>query len=243
MDNLKTSFGKRKVSKNSKTKLVQEIFTNVAKNYDLMNDLMSFGAHRLWKKELIDMLNIQKNEKIIDIGSGTGDLIKLLLKKKLKNEIYSVDLNNTMLDFGKRRFKNKKVKFINANAEKLPFKNNTFDKYIISFCLRNITNIKIALRESLRILKPGGVFYCLEFSSPESSLVNSSYQFYKNNMIPLIGKIIAKDELAYRYLEESIDQFPNQKELLTNLNYIGYHETNYINLFNGIVCIHKGFKT
>ena len=242
MDNLKTSFGKRKVLKSSKTKLVQKVFTNIAKKYDLMNDVMSFGAHRLWKKELIDMLNIQKNEKIIDIGSGTGDLIKLLLKKKLQNEIYSIDLNSTMLDFGKKRFKNKKIKFVKANAEKLPFENNTFDKYIIAFCLRNITNIKIALKESLRILKPGGVFYCLEFSSPESSLVNSSYQVYKNKMIPLIGKIIAKDELAYRYLEESIDQFPNQKELLSNLNYIGYHETNYTNLFNGIVCIHRGYK-
>ena len=243
MDNLKTSFGKRKVSKSSKTKLVQKVFTNVANNYNLMNDLMSFGAHRLWKKELIDMINIQKNEKIIDIGSGTGDLINLILKKKMQNVIYSVDLNDAMLDYGKKRFKNKKIKFIKANAENLPFENNSFDKYIISFCLRNITDIKAALKESMRILKPGGVFYCLEFSSPKKGLVNSSYKIYKNKIIPWIGKIVAKDELAYRYLEESIDQFPNQKKLISNLNYIGYHETKYINMFNGIVCIHRGFKT
>ncbi len=243
MDNLKTSFGKRKVSKSSKTKLVQKVFTNVANNYNLMNDLMSFGAHRLWKKELIDMINIQKNEKIIDIGSGTGDLINLILKKKMQNVIYSVDLNDAMLDYGKKRFKNKKIKFVKANAENLPFENNSFDKYIISFCLRNITDIKAALKESMRILKPGGVFYCLEFSSPKKGLINSSYKIYKNKIIPWIGKIVAKDELAYRYLEESIDQFPDQKKLISNLNYIGYHETKYINMFNGIVCIHKGFKT
>ena len=242
MDNLKTSFGKTKVSKSSKTKLVQKVFTNVANNYDIMNDLMSFGTHRLWKKEFINILNLQKNEKIIDVGSGTGDLIDLILKKKIKNEIYYVDLNDEMINQGKKRFKNQNVKFIKSNAETLPFDNNMFDKYIISFCLRNITDIKAALKESIRILKPGGVFYCLEFSSPSLNLINSTYKVYKNKIIPWIGKIVAKDKLAYKYLEESIDEFPNQKALLSSLNDIGYHNTKYINIFNGIVSIHIGFK-
>ena len=182
MNSLNKSFGKIKVTPKLKTSLVQDVFSSVAKKYDLMNDVMSFGAHRMWKKELIELLNLQKKEYIIDIGSGTGDLVKLILKKKLQNNIYSVDLNPSMLEQGKKRFKNQKVKFIQANAESLPFKDNKFDKYIISFCLRNITNPNKALKEAFRVIKPGGIFFCLEFSSPESNLINSIYKngiFYK----------------------------------------------------------------
>jgi demethylmenaquinone methyltransferase/2-methoxy-6-polyprenyl-1,4-benzoquinol methylase len=173
MGNLKKSFGKRKVTTALKTSLVQEVFTNVAEKYDGMNEFMSLGAHRLWKKELIDLMNIQSADTIIDVGSGTGDLIDLILNKGITNSIYSIDLNNAMLQHGKKRFKHKDVYFVNANAESLPFKNNFFDKYIVSFCLRNVTDMKKALNEALRILKPGGTFYCLEFSSPKSSLINS----------------------------------------------------------------------
>jgi ubiquinone/menaquinone biosynthesis methyltransferase len=242
MDNLKTSFGKRKVSSNEKTSLVQEIFSDVAKDYDLMNDLMSLGSHRLWKKELINIMNIQITDTIIDVGSGTGDLINLILKKELIKTIYSVDLNYEMLMYAKKRFNNKKIKFIKANAQNLPFKNNYFDKYIISFCLRNVTNTKKALKEAYRILKPGGLFYCLEFSTPESDLINSIYNNYKKNIIPWIGKKIAKNKQAYKYLEESIDQFPNQEELLINIKKIGFKKVKYLNMFNGIVSIHSGFK-
>ena len=242
MNNLKKSFGKRKVSPNVKTALVQEVFSNVAKNYDVMNDLMSFGTHRLWKNELIDMMNIQITDSIIDVGSGTGDLINLILKKELIKTIYSVDLNNEMLKYGKKRFNCKKIKFIKANAQSLPFKNNYFDKYIISFCLRNITNTKKALEEAYRILKPGGIFYCLEFSTPQSNLINSIYNSYKKNIIPWIGKKIAKNKQAYKYLEESIDQFPDQEELLINIKKIGFKKVKYLNIFNGIVSIHSGFK-
>ena len=133
MDNLKTNFGKRKVSTKLKTKLVQDVFTNVASNYDLMNDIMSFGSHRLWKKELIDLMNVQEDENIIDVGSGTGDLINLILKLKKNNNIYAVDLNSEMLKYSEKRHKNKNVTFIRANAEKLPFNNSSIDKYIISF--------------------------------------------------------------------------------------------------------------
>jgi len=242
MDNLKTSFGKTKVTESAKTSLVQNVFSDVAKNYDLMNDLMSLGSHRLWKKELINIINIQITDNIVDVGSGTGDLINLIIKKNIKNDIYSVDLNKEMLKYGKTRFINKKVKFVNANAENLPFKDNYFDKYIISFCLRNVTNIKKALGEALRVLKPGGSFYCLEFSKPESHVVESLYKNYKKYIIPLIGEKITKNRKAYEYLEESIDQFPSQKELLTAISKIGFKETKYLNMFNGIIAVHSGFK-
>ena len=242
MDNLKTNFGKRKVSTKLKTKLVQDIFTDVASNYDLMNDIMSFGSHRLWKTKLIDLMNIQENENILDVGSGTGDLINLILKLKKNNNIYAVDLNSEMLKYAKKRHKNKNVTFIRANAEKLPFNNCSIDKYIISFCLRNVTNIENALKESYRILKPGGIFYCLEFSSPESGLIKNLYNQYKKNIIPWIGSKVAKNKKAYKYLEESIDQFPNQKKLISFLNKIGFMNSYYLNIFNGIVSIHIAYK-
>ena len=242
MNNLKINFGKRKVSPEKKTSLVQRVFSDVAKDYDTMNDFMSFGTHRLWKSEFIDLLNVQKSDKIVDVGSGTGDLIQLILKKKISNTIYSVDLNSEMLNLGKKKFKNNNVKFIKANAENLPFKDNIFDKYIISFCLRNISNINKALLESYRILKPGGIFYCLEFSKPENIHIDKIYNSYKENIIPWLGEKIANNTNAYRYLEESITLFPNQKQLLNNLKKIGYFKTNYINIFNGIVSIHTGFK-
>ena len=242
MDNLNKSFGKRKVLPKEKTLLVQRVFSDVAKNYDTMNDFMSFGTHRLWKSELTDLLNIQKRDKIIDVGSGTGDLISLISKKKLMNELYSVDLNLEMLNFSKKKFKDQNIKFIRANAENLPFRDNFFDKYIISFCLRNVTNINKTLLESFRILKPGGIFYCLEFSKPETNIMNKIYNNYKKNIIPWMGEKIAKNKKAYKYLEESITLFPDQNELLNHLKKIGFFETKYINIFNGIVAIHTGYK-
>ena len=245
MDNLKTSFGKIKVDEKRKTSLVQDIFTEVSNNYDLMNDLMSFGAHRLWKKSLVDVMNIQSGDKIIDVGSGTGDIFKIILLHNKKINGYAVDLNSSMIEKGKKNFiklNKKNIKFIKANAENLPFKDNFFDKYVISFCLRNITYIEKALCEALRVLKPGGSFYCLEFSTPQSILINKIYSGYKNKIIPLIGKKIAKNKRAYEYLEQSIDKFPDQ-EILTNiLEKNGFQNCCYNNLFDGIVSIHKGYK-
>ena len=245
IDNLKTDFGKRKIKAKNKTSLVQEIFTGVSKKYDLMNDLMSFGSHRLWKKILVEMMNIQNNQTIIDVGSGTGDLVKLILKENNNVSIYSVDLNLEMLKESKKKFNNKhtnKIQFIHANAEILPFENNFFDKYVISFCLRNVTHINKALDEAFRILKPGGIFYCLEFSSPTSSLLNKIYSRYKKNIIPLIGDKITKNKNAYKYLQESISQFPQQDIFLNEINSVGFKETNYTNIFDGIVSIHRGYK-
>ena len=147
-----------------------------------------------------------------------------------------------MLRHGKKKNISKKISWINCNAENLPFKKNTFDKYVISFCLRNVTLINKVLYEALRVLKPGGSFYCLEFSTPISPVINKIYRLYKSKIIPLIGERVARNKKAYKYLEESIDQFPNQKILLSKLNQIGFENTSVINLFNGIVSIHKGFK-
>ena len=243
MDNLKTSFGKQKINQNQKTKMVQTVFSEVSKKYDLMNDLMSFGTHRLWKKNLIEIMNIQNSDKIIDVGSGTGDLAKIMQRKTPGVSITSIDLNFEMLKYSKNNFSNNKnINWINCNAEELPFQDDLFDKYIISFCLRNITLIDKALLEAMRVLKPGGTFFCLEFSVPQSPLVNKIYQFYKKNIIPLIGEKISNNRRAYRYLEQSIDQFPNQDVLLNNLKKIGYINPSYTNLFNGIVCIHTATK-
>ena len=245
MNNLKTNFGKKKVREENKTYSVQKIFTEVSKKYDLMNDVMSLGAHRMWKKRLVEMMDIQINDIIIDVGSGTGDLVKLILKENNHISIYSVDLNIDMMNEGKKNFNNKqlkKIQFINANAEKLPFENNFFDKYVISFCLRNITNVEKAIQEAFRILKPGGIFYCLEFSMPTSSIINAVYSKYKNKIIPYMGERIANNKNAYKYLEESISQFLHQDILLNKIKNVGFDKSSYINLFNGIVSIHKGFK-
>jgi len=245
IDNLKKKFGKRKIQEKNKTPLVQEVFTGVAKKYDLMNDLMSFGSHRLWKKIFIEMMNIQNNEVIIDVGSGTGDLDKLILNENNNVSIYSVDLNIEMLNKAKKSFNNEqtnKIQFIHANAEKLPFENNFFDKYVISFCLRNITYIEKALLEAFRVLKPGGIFFCLEFSMPTSNLINVLFSNYKNKIIPFLGQRITNNKNAYKYLEESISQFPHQDILLNKIKNSGFEKSNFINLFDGIVSIHKGFK-
>ena len=244
MDNLRTSFGKQKINKNQKTTMIQNIFSNVSNKYDLMNDLMSFGMHRLWKRRFVEIMNIQKNDKIIDVGSGTGDLVKIISSTYQNVFITSVDLNTEMLKLNKKRNKknNNKIKWINCNAEKLPFKNDSFDKYATAFCIRNITFINQALNEALRILKPGGTFYCLEFSSPQLDLLSKIYKLYKKNIIPNLGNIITKNQQAYIYLEESIDKFPNQDIFETNLKASGFVNTQYINLFNGIVSIHIGNK-
>ncbi len=245
MNNLKTNFGKRKIKASQKTSLVQSVFTNVSKKYDLMNDIMSLGSHRIWKKTLIEIMNIKVNEKIIDVGSGTGDLINLILAQNKKNEIHCVDLNKKMLEECKKKIRItnfNKIKFTNANAEKLPYANNLFDKYIISFCLRNVTHIDKTLNEAYRILKPGGCFYCLEFSKPKTSLINLLYNKYKNKIIPLMGEKLANNKDAYKYLEESISLFPNQENLLNIINSAGFKNSSYINIFDGIVSIHIGYK-
>jgi len=243
MINLTENFGNIRLSKKQKTKKVQEVFDDVAQKYDLMNDIMSLGLHRLWKTRMIELINLQKNNKVLDIGSGTGDIGLKIANNDKKVKVYLCDLNLNMLNYGKNnRDKSNKINWINLNAEALPFENNYFDKYLISFCLRNVTNIEKALEESYRVLAYGGEFFCLEFSDLESPIFEKFYNLYKNKFIPLFGKLITKKEYAYRYLSQSIDKFPNKKKLEKKLYDIGYKKVNYYNLFNGIVTIHKCWK-
>ena len=237
-----SNFGYSKVTTKEKTILVQKVFSDVANNYDLMNDVMSFGAHRLWKKSFIDIVNPSSGDKIIDVGSGSGDLVLEILKRDLNLKIDMVDLNKAMLLEGKRRIKNNNVKFFQQNAESLNFLDNKYDKYLISFCLRNVTDIDQSFKEAFRILKPGGQYYCLEFSKPYSFILANVYSYYKSNLIPTFGKIFSNNRDAYNYLNESIDLFPKQDELKKRIESAGFKCVKYKNLFDGIVSIHTGYK-
>ena len=236
------NFGYSKVTPKEKTKLVQKVFSDVASNYDLMNDVMSFGTHRLWKKIFIDLVNPSKDDIIIDVGSGSGDLVLEIQKKNFGTKIDVVDLNAEMLKEGEKRIRKGNIKFYLQNAEQLYFENNTYDKYLISFCLRNVTNIDQALKEAFRILKPGGKYYCMEFSKPASIPLSKIYSYYKSNLIPFFGKVFSGNQEAYKYLNESIDMFPNQEILKSKIEYAGFKSVKYTNLFDGIVSIHTGFK-
>jgi len=237
-----SNFGYKKVTPKEKTILVQKVFSNVANNYDFMNDVMSFGAHRLWKKIFIDVINPLNGELIIDVGSGSGDLVLEIKKKCTNTKIDIVDLNNEMLNEGRKRIKKAGVNFYLQNAENLSFKNNTYDKYLISFCLRNVTDINKSFKEALRVLKPGGQYFCLEFSKPNSFIISNIYSYYKANFIPFFGKIFSNNRDAYSYLNESIDIFPNQEDLKKRMENAGLKSVKFINLFDGIVSIHTGFK-
>ena len=226
-----------------KTSLVNSVFNKVYKNYDLMNDLMSFGVHRFWKKNLITWMNPQPGNKIIDVGAGTGDLVKMISKKNANKNIFCcVEPNKGMLEMGKEKLKSlTNVKWYLNSAEKLPFKKNTFDFYTISYGIRNVTNINQCLREAYRVLRPGGRFFCLEFSKVENEILNLLYQKY-SKLIPLIGKIVAGSEEPYEYLISSIDKFYNQNELADLLKKNEFTNVEFRNLSNGISAIHSGWK-
>ena len=212
------NFGYTKVNSKQKTKLVQNVFSSVAPSYDIMNDLMSLGMHRLWKKRFVETVDLKENEIILDVGSGSGDIAIEILKEDLPTNLYLLDLNEEMLLEGRKRLKKEKnIKYFIGNAENLNFENNFFDKYTISFCLRKVTEYLLSIKEAYRVLKPGGKYCCLEFSAPKSSLISSSYKIYKSRILPLLGELVAKDKNAYNYLSESIDLFPSQEELSKNL--------------------------
>ena len=226
-----------------KTKLVNSVFDKVHKNYDLMNDLMSFGIHRIWKRNLLAWMNPQNNDNIIDVASGTGDLAKIISKKNNHvNRISCVEPNKGMLDEGKKKLESlKNIKWYLNSAEKLPFKNNTFDIYTISYGIRNVSNINYCLSEAHRVLKPGGHFLCLEFSKVENEILNVFYQNY-SKLIPLMGKLIAGSESPYQYLIDSISKFYSQNELVDLLKSNNFFNIEFRNLSSGIYAIHSGWK-
>ena len=224
-------------------RIVTKIFQDVFDKYDLMNDLMSLGIHRLWKKNFIYWLNPQKNTTLIDVGSGTGDIAKLYLNKiNYRGSVCCIDENKGMLDLNKKRFKkNAKVKWFCNSAEKLPFKNNHFDYYTISFGIRNVSNINNALKEAYRVLKPGGRFLCLEFSKVKNEILNKLYKTY-SKAIPQIGKFIIGKSEPYEYLINSIEKFNSQEEFFKQIKKHNFVNVSYRNLSGGIVAIHSAWK-
>tara|TARA_B100000963_G_C22452309_1_gene591701 strand:+ start:56 stop:760 length:705 start_codon:yes stop_codon:yes gene_type:complete len=227
----------------NKKGLVQSVFNQVYDQYDLMNDLMSLGVHRLWKKNLLNLMNPTSNQRLIDVACGTGDIAKLYLDNVNKSsEITCVDPNKGMIEKGKEKLNNfDNLNWVIASAEKLPIKDNSFDFYTISFGLRNTKDINKALKESFRVLKPGGRFLCLEFSKIQNSGLDLFYKNY-SKLIPKIGKIIVGKDEPYKYLIKSIENFINQDELIDLMNKSGFKKCTYRNLSGGIVSIHSGWK-
>ena len=221
----------------------KEVFDKVASKYDIMNDIMSLGAHRYWKELLIDWLSPEKEMHIIDVAGGTGDVARRFLKRvKGKGKATVCDPNEFMVKEGKKNhtFKDK-IEWIVASAEDLPFKENTFDAYLVSFGVRNFSNIEKSLGEAYRVLKPGGKFYCLEFSKAENETISSVYNFY-SSIIPAMGKIIVGDEKPYEYLTKTISNFPSQENFKKIIEGTKFKDVNYRNIFNGIVAIHNATK-
>ena len=227
----------------NKKGLVQNVFDQVYDQYDLMNDFMSFGIHRSWKKTMINMMNPSSKQKLLDVACGTGDIAKLYLKHINKqSEITCVDPNKGMISKGKEKLKGyKNLNWIIAPAEKLPIVNDSFDFYTISFGLRNTKNLKKSISEAYRVLKPGGRFFCLEFSKIHNSGLNMLYKNY-SKLIPLIGKLVVGEKKPYEYLLKSIENFVHQDELIDLMTKENFEKCNYRNLSGGIVSIHSGWK-
>ena len=226
-----------------KSKLVNSVFSKVHHKYDLMNDIMSFGIHRVWKEKFIDWMNPLQNTKLIDVASGTGDIAQLYLNK-LDNlgRALCLEPNDQMLKQGKTKLKNyKNIKWINAQAENIPINDNTFDYYTISFGIRNVSDINLTLKEAFRVLKPGGRFMCLEFSKINNELLNFLYKNYSKSL-PYIGKFIVGSEKPYKYLIESIDKFLNQKQLAELMIKNGFKNVEFRNVTSGVSAIHSGWK-
>ena len=228
---------------NNNERLVAKVFQDVFDKYDLMNDLMSLGAHRIWKKNLIHWLNPQKNTKLIDVASGTGDIPKLFLHKvQYKSDVYCVDENRNMLDLSKKKNnRSLNIRWYCNSAEKLPFKNNYFDYYTISFGIRNVNNINNALKEAHRVLKPGGRFLCLEFAKVKNEILNKFYQIYSRS-IPKMGKLMVGKSEPYEYLVNSIEKFYSQEEFFQQIKKQNFENVSYRNLSGGIVAIYSAWK-
>jgi len=246
MPNKTTHFGFRDVPVNEKAGHVREVFDSVANDYDLMNDLMSFGIHRLWKRFAINMAGLRPGQQVLDLAGGTGDMTRLIAPRiGDSGHVVLSDINAAMLANGRSRLIDRgisgNVSFALANAEQLPFPDDHFDLVTIAFGLRNVTDKQRALDSMFRTLRPGGRLLVLEFSKPASAL-KPAYDFYSFNILPKLGRLIAKDEDSYRYLAESIRMHPDQMSLQGMMEQAGFEDCDYHNLSGGIVAIHRGYK-
>jgi demethylmenaquinone methyltransferase/2-methoxy-6-polyprenyl-1,4-benzoquinol methylase len=246
MSDKTTHFGFRDVAVEEKQRHVRDVFDSVADNYDLMNDMMSFGIHRLWKRFAINMAGLQPGQQVLDLAGGTGDLTRLMSPRVgTDGHIILSDINAAMLAVGRERLLDSgiqgNVTFAQANAEQLPFPENSFDLVTMAFGLRNVTDKQRALHAIHDILRPGGRLLVLEFSRPVKAL-KPAYDFYSFNILPRLGRLIAKDEDSYRYLAESIRMHPDQQTLQGMLEQAGFERCDFHNLAGGIVALHRGYK-
>lgn len=242
-----THFGYREVPRAQKQKLVGEVFTSVAGKYDLMNDLMSFGMHRLWKRHFVATSGVRKGDRVLDLAGGTGDIAALLLPRVGdRGEIVIGDINAAMLRAGRDRLLDRGLlaglRYTQLNAEALPFPDDWFDAVTMAFGLRNVTDKQAALAEMQRVLKPGGRALILEFSRVNQDWLKPLYDFHSFQVLPRIGKLIADDEASYRYLAESIRKHPDQDTLKSMMQVAGFSGVEVRNLSAGIVAIHRGYK-
>jgi demethylmenaquinone methyltransferase/2-methoxy-6-polyprenyl-1,4-benzoquinol methylase len=238
-----THFGFQKVGESEKASKVREVFRSVAPSYDVMNDLMSGGLHRVWKKFTVNLANVQPGETVLDVASGTADLAQAFAKRAGAANVWQTDINEAMLKVGRDRLANEGLITPNAlaDAEKLPFASESFDIVTVAFGLRNMTHKDIALAEMTRVLKPGGRLFVLEFSKVHKSL-EKAYDAYSFGLLPKIGKWVAKDEASYQYLAESIRMHPDQETLKKMMSEAGLSNVEYWNLAAGVVALHRGYK-
>ena len=244
--NKKTHFGFKEVNVKEKAKHVGGVFTSVANSYDVMNDAMSIGLHRLWKRVLVEIAGIKDNDVVLDIAAGTGDIAKLISKQFPSSEIYVSDINNEMLSLGRERsidegFSNN-THFCQLSGEAIPFNDATFDVITIGFGLRNFTDKSAGLKEMRRCLKKNGRLLILEFSKPNNLLFSKVYDWYSFNVLPKLGALLASDSDSYQYLAESIRMHPDQENLKKLIIENGFEDCKFYNLLNGIVAIHVGYK-
>ena len=242
-----THFGFREVPVEEKAGLVARVFDSVASRYDLMNDAMSFGIHRLWKQFAVGQSGVHTGQHVLDVAGGTGDLAARFARRVgAGGSVVIADINASMLDIGRQRLADRgiagNITFVQANAECLPFGDGEFDCVSIAFGLRNVTNKDAALASIYRVLKPGGRLLVLEFSHPVLPGLGSLYDLYSFTLLPLMGKYIANDEDSYRYLVESIRRHPDQETLKSMMETAGFERTHYFNLSGGIVALHRGYK-
>lgn len=242
-----THFGYQQVDKNEKADLVAGVFHSVAARYDLMNDLMSGGIHRIWKRFTIELSGVRKGDSVLDIAGGTGDLAaKFARIVGSEGRVVLADINESMLQVGRDKLLDtgqiSNIEFVQADAQTLPFPDNSFDCITIAFGLRNVTDKDKALRSMLRVLKPGGRLLVLEFSKPQNELLSRAYDAYSFRMLPFMGKLVANDSESYKYLAESIRMHPDQDTLLEMLEDAGFTGCNFHDLTGGIVALHRGVK-